>query len=104
MRARLVKRARDWKWSSVRAHLGLRDDGVTDLRPARTRFARFADLLEEPGDAEAIARLRQGESIGRPVGSADFLTRLEALTARPLRPRKRGPKPAPGAEQAAKPS
>ena len=99
VRARLVKRAQDWKWSSVRAHLGLDDDGVTHLRAARQRFARFADLLDEPGDPETFARLRQGESIGRPAGSPDFLTRIEALTARSLRPRKRGPKPAREVEQ-----
>ena len=100
VRARLVKRAQDWKWSSVRAHLGLRDDGLTDLRPARQRFARFADLLDEPGGPQAFERLRQGESVGRPVGSPDFLPRIEALTARSLRPRKRGPKPTREAEPA----
>jgi putative transposase len=94
VRARLVARAQDWKWSSVRAHLGRGDDGLTDVRPARQRFARFADLIEAQSDAEATERLRQGESIGRPVGSSDFLARIEALTARQLRPRKRGPKPA----------
>jgi putative transposase len=94
VRARLVARAQDWRWSSARAHLGLGHDGVTDVRPARQRFARFADLLEGPGDPERVERLREGESIGRPIGSAEFLTRIETLTARPLRPRKRGPKPA----------
>jgi len=100
VRARLAERPQDWKWSSVRAHLGLDDDGVTHLRAARQRFARFADLLDEPSDPETFARLRQGESIGRPAGSADFLTRIEALTARSLQPRKRGPKPARDAERA----
>jgi putative transposase len=94
VRARLVARAQDWKWSSARAHLGRHDDGLTDVRPARQRFARFADLIEGPGDAEAIDRLRQGESIGRPVGSPDFLAQVEALTGRQLRAHKRGPKPA----------
>ena len=97
VRARLAERPQDWKWSSVRAHLGLDDDGVTHLRAARQRSA---DLLDEPGDPETFARLRQGESIGRPAGSADFLTRIEALTARSLQPRKRGPKPARDAERA----
>jgi putative transposase len=94
VRARLVARAQDWKWSSVRAHLGRIDDGLTDVRPARDRFRRFADLLEGPGDPEAITRLRQGESIGRPIGSPDFLAKIETLTARVLQPGKRGPKPA----------
>jgi putative transposase len=94
VRARLVARAQDWKWSSVRAHLGRIDDGLTDVRPARDRFRRFADLLEGPGDPDAITRLRQGESIGRPIGSPDFLAKIETLTARVLQPGKRGPKPA----------
>ena len=100
VRARLAARAQEWRWSSVRAHLGLGDDGVTDLRAAQQRFARFADLLDEADDGEAFERLREGESIGRPVGSADFLTRIEALTARRLRPQKRGPKPPQDAEKA----
>ncbi|WP_229184024.1 hypothetical protein [Bradyrhizobium oropedii] len=31
MRARLVQRAQDWRWSSTRAHLRGKDDGVTAL-------------------------------------------------------------------------
>jgi putative transposase len=94
VRARLVNDAADWRWSSVRAHLGLADDGLTQVAPARDRFSNFADLIEAPGDAEATERLRKGESVGRPVGSPAFLTPLEALTKRRLRPLKRGPKPA----------
>jgi putative transposase len=93
VRARLVGRPQDWKWSSARTLMGRFDDGATDVRPARRRFARFADLIEGPEDAEAVARLRQSESIGRPVGSPDFLAHIEALTARKLAPQKRGPKP-----------
>ncbi len=37
--------------------------------------------------------LRRAESIGRPLGDAAFLDRLEHLTGRSLRPAKRGPKP-----------
>src|ERR1700758_2615063 len=33
VRARLVERARDWRWSSTRAHLSGRDDGITALTP-----------------------------------------------------------------------
>ncbi len=92
VRARLVARAQDWRWSSARAHLGLGEDGLTDVSAARARFANFADLLDGPADDEAAARLRKGESVGRPVGSAEFVARLEALTSRRLRPLKRGPK------------
>lgn len=96
VRARLVKRARDWRWSSTRAHLAGKRDGLTALAPVKKRFRRFADLLAAEPDAEAFARLRAAESIGRPLGSDAFLARLERATKRRLKPQKRGPKPKAG--------
>ena len=46
VRARLVARAQDWPWSSVRAHLAGRDDGLVSVRPLLDRAPRFADLVE----------------------------------------------------------
>src|SRR5437762_754215 len=37
VRARLVKRAEDWPWSSVRAHLAARDDGLVKVKPLLDR-------------------------------------------------------------------
>jgi putative transposase len=95
VRARLVARAQDWRWSSTRAHLFGKDDGVTARAPVRTRFRHFADLIAtepDPEEALAFARLRAAESIGRPLGNDRFLARLEKLTKRVLKPGKRGPK------------
>ena len=33
VRARLVERAEDWPWSSARAHLAGRDDGLVEVAP-----------------------------------------------------------------------
>jgi putative transposase len=99
VRARLVERAQDWPWSSARAHLRRRDDKVTSLAPVLDRFPRFTDLLEvEPGP-ELYERLRQAESVGRPLGDDAFLERLERLTHRLLKPAKRGPKPTKAASE-----
>jgi len=95
VRARLVARPQDWRWSSVRAHLYGRDDGLTARGPVAERFSPFPDFLDEPADRQALERLRAAESVGRPVGGKEFLARLERLTKRTLRPRKRGPKPQP---------
>jgi putative transposase len=94
VRARLVGRAQDWRWSSTRAHLRVRDDGLTALQPIKDRFPRFADLLATEAAPEAFERLRAAESIGRPLGSDRFLARLERRTGRTLKPARRGPKPA----------
>ena len=93
VRARLVERAQDWRWSSTRAHLRGKDDGITALRPIRDRFPHFADLLASEPEADLFERLRAAESIGRPLGDDRFLARLERLTGRPLKAGKRGPKP-----------
>ena len=45
------------------------DDGLTEVAPARARFADLADLLKLPGDVDATERPRKGESVGWPIGS-----------------------------------
>ncbi len=100
MRARLTyvgregDQATDWRWSSVHAQLGLvRDDRVTDTGPVRARYPDFAALIAVHEDEVLSNALRRADSIGRPLGDAAFLDRLEHLTGRTLRPAKRGPKP-----------
>ena len=94
VRARLVERAEDWRWSSVRAHLAGRDDELVRVAPAIERYGRFADFLGAPADyADAWRALRQSETSGRPLGGTDWIALLEARTGRALAPRRRGPKP-----------
>jgi len=94
VRARLVKRAIDWNWSSVRALCKGADDGVVTVAPALERVGDFAAFLDEAFDeAFSYAALRKAESIGRPVGSPEWLEHMEARTGLTLRPQKRGPKP-----------
>ncbi|MBR0838557.1 transposase [Bradyrhizobium manausense] len=93
VRARLVQRAQDWRWSSTRAHLRGKDDGVTALAPIRDRFPVFSDLLATEPEADLFDALRSAESIGRPLGDNRFLARIERQTGRVFKPAKRGPKP-----------
>ena len=92
VRARLVARAADWRWASVHALLAGQDDGLTTVAPVLARCPRFAELIAEPAEQEGFDALRRAECIGRPLGDDAFLTRIEALTRRSLRPGKRGPK------------
>ncbi|MBR0849993.1 transposase [Bradyrhizobium diazoefficiens] len=100
VRARLVRRAQDWRWASTRAHLRGRDDGLTALAPIRDRFPDFADLLATEPEADLFGALRSAESIGRPLGDDRFLARIERQTGRVLKPAKRGPKPSAGEDEA----
>jgi putative transposase len=93
VRAKLVRRARDWPWSSARAHLDGRGDGVVDVRPLLALAPDWPGFLRG-GLSEAEHRaIRAGERTGRPLGSAAFVARLEKRLGRALARRKPGPKP-----------
>jgi hypothetical protein len=47
VRARIVSRAEDWVWASVRAHLAGEDDSLVSVRPVLDRWPNFRDLLLE---------------------------------------------------------
>ncbi|WP_225206060.1 transposase [Novosphingobium huizhouense] len=94
VRARLVARAQDWRWSSARAHIAGQDDHVVKVAPALERIGDFAKFLgEEFDEAFTYAALRKAESLGRPVGSREWLEDMERRTGLALLPGKRGPKP-----------
>jgi putative transposase len=94
VRARLVARAEDWRWSSTAALIAGADDHVVRVAPALERVGDFAAFLGEPFDeALTYAALRKAESVGRPIGSAEWLADMEALTGRKLAAGKRGPSP-----------
>jgi putative transposase len=93
VRARLVARADDWPWSSVRAHLAGADDGLASVRPVLDRVERFADLLRTDADDPAFRTLRASEGSGRPIGNAEFIADLERRLGRPIAKRAAGRKP-----------
>jgi putative transposase len=93
VRAQLVKRASDWRWSSVSAHLTGEDDALVTVAPVLERYGRFATFLDTNHDDEPAWRaLRMSETSGRPLGDDDWLDALEKKSGRVLKPQKRGPK------------
>jgi putative transposase len=91
VRARLVERAEDWRWSSVRAHLAGADDHVVRVAPAIERVGNFAAFLGEDFDEGlTYSSLRKAETVGRPVGSTGWLADMEAKTGKTLTPGKPG--------------
>jgi putative transposase len=94
VRARLVARVADWPWSSAQVHLGrVADDGLTAREPVLSRYPQFAELMAAGEDEAVSQRLRRAETIGRPLGDAAFMARLERESGRSLKPGKRGPAP-----------
>ena len=94
VRAKLVRRARDWKWSSARAHLAGRDDALVRVKPLLDRLDDWAAFLGEGLAEEEREAIRKSERTGRPLGATGFVRRLEKKLGRTLARQKPGPKPA----------
>jgi putative transposase len=71
VRAGLVQHAKDWRWSSVAAHLAESDDERVTVAPIMVRYGRFANFVELASDEEQWRLLRPPETSGRPLGNAD---------------------------------
>ena len=93
VRANLCSQAQDWRWSSVAAHFAGEDDDLVEVAPLLDRYGDFRLFLDQPADEGTVRALRAAEVSGRPVGTANWIELLEALSGRSLAPKKRGPKP-----------
>lgn len=99
VRAKLAVRAEDWRWSSAKAHILGKADGLTNLSAMAGVHRNWRAMLKrglEAGDmtAEEEAAIEAHERTGRPWGDTAFIDRLEDMTGRVLKRQKPGPKPA----------
>jgi putative transposase len=95
VRAKLCAKPEQWDWSSAKAYLKARDDGLTDTKDMKAVCPDMRLLLaRSPEQDMAEMLLRRAETIGRPLGSLAFMDKLERKLGRPLKAAKRGPKTA----------
>lgn len=90
VRAGLVADAGAWLWSSARAHLSGRDDGLVRVAPLLEMVANWRGLLNSAIPEDELHDLREHARTGYPLGSAAFLEKLERTVGRRLRPGKSG--------------
>jgi putative transposase len=93
VRAKLVREAQRWRWSSAAAHLAGKDDGVVQVRPLLEMAGDWQSFLKEQVTQGELARFRGHERTGRPLGDERFVKRLEKMLKRVLARRRPGPKP-----------
>ena len=87
VRAGLVKRAEDYRWSSALSHIeGLDDPILSSDLPLLKEITDWREYLSKPDDKVIIERLRRCTSTGRPMGSASFVKKIEGLLGRVLVP------------------
>ena len=79
-----------WPWSSARAHLSGRDDGLAKVGPLLAMVGDWKALLGSALREEELDEIRGHGRTGRPLGDETFLERLQGLVGRILKPRKGG--------------
>jgi putative transposase len=94
VRAGMVERAEDFEWSSAGAHLGrIRAAAMLDMEWWQTRWT-VEDwrgvLLGRAGLEQELRAIRQATYTGRPLGSKQFVARLEEQLGRTLEARPGG--------------
>jgi len=90
VRARLVRRAWEWPWSSAAGHVSGRGDGLACSNPLGEEVSNWRRFLMEVDEEKVLDRLRRHGRTGRPLGEAGFVRRLERRLGRRLRPRPPG--------------
>ncbi|MBX3180426.1 MAG: transposase [Candidatus Hydrogenedentes bacterium] len=89
VRAKMVRKPWRYPWSSAAVHVGERkDDGLLDLdrwREIHGNEARWRAVLEQGIDPDFAETFRRNTHTGRPLGTAGFLSMLEAQLGRRLR-------------------
>ncbi len=92
VRAGIVKKAEDYRWSSCKAHIQGEDDILVKVRPLLETIPDWQELISTGLSEDDRDVIRCHERTGRPLGDASFIDHLEELTSRLLRKKKPGPK------------
>lgn len=92
VRAGLADNPTDYRWSSARAHLEARSDGIVDTETTKRLNIDWLGLYASGMTEEELESFRVHEKNNLPLGSGEFIDRLETKFSRPLRPQRSGRK------------
>ena len=90
VRAKLVKRPEDWRFSSLGAHL-TGESGIIAVDGLGKYVKDWKEFLAESPEKSEMEAIRMHTKTGRPLGSESFIQRLENITGRIIRKLKPGP-------------
>ena len=93
VRTGLCTLAREWRWSSARAHLSGEDACLVSVQPMLERVDNWADYLSCQNSVVSDDSIRKHGQTGRPAGDDDFIGTVETIVRRRLKKQKPGPKP-----------
>jgi putative transposase len=94
VRAGMVRRAEDYRWSSAAAHCGKRSDALinpdADWLRKHLQAQEWSAWLAEGDEEEELRTVRRNIDKGLPCGSEEFVKRLGEQAGRPLEFRPQG--------------
>ncbi|MFH2093210.1 MAG: transposase [Pseudomonadota bacterium] len=93
VRARMVKQAEEWQWSSAKAHIDAKNDGIVKASFLLERMSiTWKTFLSSDVKTTQIKEFQKHERTGRPLGGDSFVEKLEVVLGRKLKLGKPGPK------------
>lgn len=93
VRAGMVEKASDYKWSSARMHCGLAYDSLLEgARPPPGLIPNWDEWLAGDDDKTAEETIRKSTSTGRPCGADSFVESIEQQTHRNFQRKRPGRK------------
>lgn len=92
VRAKLARNAREWKFSSAKAHIEKSYDPLLQPSPLEKAISDWEAYLQSSLPKSTLQEFRVHAKSGLPLGSEEFLQRLEKITGFPMTPKKPGPK------------
>jgi len=90
--AGIVKKAEDYPWSSAKAHVLQVKDPLLSPCFLSEEIPDWSSFLRDEDD-NGVKILEKSIRTGRPLGSTDFVERLESLLGRDLKRKKPGRRP-----------
>jgi putative transposase len=92
VRAGLVKKPEDYRWSSAKTHLQGKEDILVKAEPLKSIVKDWQELFKTDLTKKEKEMIQSHERTGRPLGDNGFLCRLEKTTNRIQIKQKPGPK------------
>jgi len=94
VRAGIMRRAEQYRWSSAAAHSGMQPDGLLNPESIWSkpffRMEGWSDWLAEGDETQKLQTLRRNVDKGLPCGSEGFIRNLDNLAGRLLEYRPQG--------------
>ena len=92
VRAKIVDKAWEYRWSSAKAHINKKKDRIIDNSFVAEEIKDWASYISEEDDQNDLIRFRRHSNTGRPLGGKKFIEVLEKTSGRNLQIKKLGPK------------